>query len=68
VPAVPIAAGTKYWIALLSPTGSGRVLFQDLKTGGLAVGDSLAGTELPATWTTTGGPWSDGPLSAYGTT
>jgi hypothetical protein len=68
VPTVPILAGTKLWIALLAPTGAGQVKFHDAKTGGLAVGDSAAGSELPTTWTTTDGPWHDGPLSAFGTT
>jgi len=67
LPTLPIAAGTKYWVALLAPTGAGgRVTFQH-GSGGLAVGDANAGSDLPAVWTTTGGPWPDAPLAAFGT-
>jgi hypothetical protein len=66
---LPITAETNYWIALLSPSDAGQVRFQDSGGSGTpAVVDDTAGSELPLTWTTTRGPWFDGPLSVFGTT
>jgi len=61
---VPVTAGTVYWIALLGPSGTLR--FRDHPGGSPSVASSQTGlTALPTTWsgTTT---FSDGPLSAYG--
>ena len=66
LPSISVVPGRKYWIALLAPTGAGRVEFQDARTGGLAVGNADAGDGLPLTWISNRGPWTDGPLSAYG--
>jgi hypothetical protein len=68
VPAVPLAAGTRYWIAVLGP--SGTLAFRDRCCS--LVGDRPTETNadetlaaLPATWTT-GTVYDDGPISAYG--
>ena len=67
LPAAAVSAGTAYWIALLSPAGSGAVRFRDSCCGSgtpaeTSVQTSL--TSLPATWST-GRVWRDGPASAY---
>ncbi len=62
----PLAAGTKYWMAVLG-TG-GTVKFRD-STGSTykAYTSSQTNlTSLPATYTTTGTGYNDGNLSAYG--
>jgi len=68
VPGVAVTAGTDYWLAILSPSGSGTLRFRD-RRGGMAAETSLSAGlgALPATWTT-GAGYSDGPLSAYGST
>jgi hypothetical protein len=65
--AASIASGTPYWIAVLSPAGSGRVEFRD-RCCGLGTHADLSSqttlTALPATWSS-GGQFNDGPISAY---
>ena len=66
LPPVRITAGTKYWIAILSPNGV--LKFRD--GGGFTAGLSEASaqktlTTLPSTWTSGPGVL-EGPLSAYG--
>jgi PKD repeat protein len=66
LPPVRITAGTKYWIAILSPNGV--LKFRD--GGGFTSGLSEASaqktlTTLPSTWTS-GPQVLEGPLSAYG--
>lgn len=66
LPPVSITAGSKYWVAVLSP--SGMLTFHDNGTwvGGLSETSSQSTlTKLPRTWTT-GTYESEGPLSAYG--
>jgi PKD repeat protein len=66
VPPVSITAGSKYWVAILSPNG--MLTFRDSGTwvGGLSETSSQSTlSELPSTWTT-GTYESEGPLSAYG--
>ena len=63
-----LTSGTPFWVALLSPVGSGTVNFVDAHTGGKAVGSAAGLTALLSPWTTAGGPWTDGPASIYGTT
>ena len=66
LPPVSITAGSKYWVAILSP--SGMLTFRDSGTwvGGLSETSSQSTlTKLPSTWTT-GTYESEGPLSAYG--
>jgi hypothetical protein len=67
--AASLTTGTTYWIALLSPVGSGQVKFRDragLSNGTkVEVSSSTTLTALPATWAS-GASYSDGPFSAYG--
>ena len=66
LPPVSITAGSKYWVAILSP--SGMLTFRDSGTwvGGLSETSSQSTlSELPSTWTT-GIYEFEGPLSAYG--
>jgi hypothetical protein len=61
---VPVTTGTAYWIALLGPSGTLR--FRDHPGGSPSVASAQTGlTALPATWSGTA-TFSDGPLSAYG--
>jgi hypothetical protein len=66
---VSIAAGTDYWIVLLTPTGSGTIKFRDIGNGaGTSPAETSAETDLnflPGTWST-GAVYMDGPLSSYG--
>ena len=64
-----ITSGATYWIALLSPVGSGTIRFRD-KTGlsgasKVEVSASTTLTALPATWAS-GPGYNDGPFSAFG--
>jgi Domain of unknown function (DUF1929)/Malectin domain/Bacterial Ig-like domain/Bacterial Ig domain len=68
---VPIAStsvtsGASYWIALLSPQGTGQLKFRDHSNGGGAAEDSSSNslTTLPSSWTT-GKTYNDGPASMY---
>jgi hypothetical protein len=66
VPNAAVTSGTKYWIAVLGPTGAGTVQFRDIASGG---GKTVASaqnnlTALPATWTS-GAVYANSPLSAY---
>ena len=68
---VPIAAGATYWIAILSPEGSGSIEYLDECCGGSGSGPSETSrsvhlTELPAAWRTGTVFKLDGPISAYG--
>jgi hypothetical protein len=66
VPKASVAAGTTYWIAVLSPSGRGTLQIRD-KFGGGRSETSAQGalSTLPQTWAT-GRAWPDGPLSATG--
>ena len=65
IPGVPIAAGTKYWIALLGPTGAGTIQFRDLASGGPTQTSAQTNLmSLPATWSP-GATWANAPASAY---
>jgi hypothetical protein len=66
LPATGIAAGTKYWIALLSPNGSGVLRFRDrcCTTGGAETSQQTGLADLPAAWTT-GQRYNDAPMSGY---
>jgi hypothetical protein len=61
-----ITAGTKYWIAILSPKGKGKVFFKDKAPGGQgSVSSSLSNlTTLPSTWIT-GSSWASTSISAF---
>jgi len=61
----PITIGAKYWIAALSPSGSGEMFIRDVANGAIAQNSSQSNlTTLPATWST-GLSWSNAPMSAY---
>jgi hypothetical protein len=62
---VGIAAGTKYWIAVLNPPGSGTIQFRDTASGGKAQSSAQTSlTALPTTWSP-GQNWTGSPMSAY---
>ncbi len=68
---VAITAGQTYWIAIVSPEGSGAIEFLDECCGGSGTGPSETSrsvhlTELPAVWRTGTVFKFDGPISAYG--
>lgn len=66
VPATSVAAGTTYWIALLSPSGGGVVQFRDSTVGSSSQTSSQTTlTALPATWLP-GTTWPTASASAYG--
>ncbi|MGZ4411105.1 MAG: galactose oxidase-like domain-containing protein [Gaiellaceae bacterium] len=67
VSAAAVVSGTKYWIALLGPNGSGTLHFRDRCCGGGTGAETSSQTTLtalPATWTP-GTHYSDGPASTY---
>jgi WD40 repeat protein len=65
VPAVVLTNGTKYWIAVLGPSGAGVVRFRDVSGGGRAQDSAQSTlTTLPATWTARN-TYQDSPMSAY---
>jgi hypothetical protein len=65
ISAVAITAGTKYWIAVLSPTGAGVYQFRDVGAGGPTQNSSQKNlATLPATWSP-GPNWANAPMSAY---
>jgi hypothetical protein len=68
VPATSVTAGTRYWIAILTPTGDGTAVFRDVAGGGSSKSSRQSNlTALPATWSN-GASWSTGSISAYGAT
>lgn len=66
IPAVTVTAGAAYWVALLTPAGSGTLIFRDVASGGgLTVTTSQTSlTTLPTTWTT-GSTYANSPASVY---
>jgi hypothetical protein len=63
---VSVTAGTKYWLAILGPSGAGTVKFRDVASGGKAQTSSQSNlTTLPATWSP-GTNWANSPASFYG--
>ena len=65
VPAVAVTAGSKYWISVLGPTGTGEIRFRDVPSGSRSENSSQTNlTSLPATWSP-GHDWSNSPISAY---
>jgi hypothetical protein len=65
MPPTSITGGARYWIAVLSPVGGGRVHFRDTFTG-LKAQESAQGdlSILPANWTP-GATYFNSPMSAY---
>jgi Fibronectin type III domain/Viral BACON domain/PQQ-like domain len=65
VPTAAVTAGTKYWISVLGPTGTGEIRFRDTPSGSRSENSSQTNlTSLPATWSP-GHDWSNSPISAY---
>lgn len=66
VPAMPVAAGQYYWVAVLAPHGAGTAALRDKPLSGLAMGSARHDlTALPTRWS--GGRLTlAGSLSAYG--
>ncbi len=68
--AATVTSGATYWIAILSPTGTGTLRFRDRCCGGGTAAETSSQTNLaslPATWTR-GTVYSDGPASVFGAT
>jgi hypothetical protein len=66
VPAMPVTVGQRYWIAVLGPSGAGRIRFRDALSGpGSETSSQHNLTALPARWST-GTTWATGNLSANG--
>jgi outer membrane protein assembly factor BamB len=65
IPGAQITSGATYWIAILSPSGSGTLQFRTGSGGASETSSSSALTSLPGSWST-GIRYPDGPLSAYG--
>ena len=60
-----MTAGSRYWIALLQPSGSGGLVqFRDGATGPAQTSAETSLTTLPSTWTP-GSSYQSAPLSAY---
>jgi hypothetical protein len=66
VPPVRINAGQRYWIAVLGPTGTGKIEILDAgESGARSVSSADTGlASLPGTWSS-GATWSSSPVSAY---
>jgi Fibronectin type III domain len=65
VPAAAVMAGTKYWIGVLGPVGTGEIQFRDTPSGSRSESSSQSNlTSLPTTWSA-GPDWSNSPISAY---
>jgi hypothetical protein len=66
VPATGVAAGAKYWLALLGPSGGGTMKFRDVASGGAkAVTSSQTNlATLPSSWSN-GATWQNTPASLY---
>lgn len=65
IPSATITAGFKYWIAILSPAGSGTAFFRDTSNGTRNVTTSQTNlAALPPSWSV-GPTFSNTPLSAY---
>lgn len=66
VPSVNVVSGSVYWIAILSPTGLGKLAFRDTGSGGVRSEESKQTNlaSLPTTWST-GPVWQSSPASVY---
>ena len=61
-----MAAGQRYWIAILGPSAGGEIDFRDMASGGSSETSAKHNlTALPATWLT-GGTSKSGSPSTYG--
>jgi len=60
-----VAAGTKYWLAVLTPVGGGTVQIRDAASGGKTQVSAQSDlSALPASWTA-GATYANSPMSAY---
>ena len=71
LPSVSVVAGARYWIAILSPAGSGSLRFRDFCCGSSGakpteVSQQTTLTTLPQSWTTGRRFPTDGPLDRLG--
>ena len=65
-----VTSGATYWIAILSPTGTGTLRFRDRCCSGGTAAETSSQTNLatlPATWSR-GTVYNDGPASLFGAT
>jgi catechol 2,3-dioxygenase-like lactoylglutathione lyase family enzyme len=70
LPSVPLTAGTRYWIAILSPLGSGTLRFRDFCCASSGTNPTETSTQtnlttLPAGWAKGTRYRNDGPLTAW---
>src|SRR5207244_5149704 len=65
-PTATVVSGTRYWLAVLSPQGSGTLTIRDLASGGGPTQNSLQTnlTSLPSTWSQ-GPNWANSPASIF---
>jgi hypothetical protein len=67
VPAMPVKAGHRYWIAVLAPNGGGTLSFRDASGGAPSFASAQPNLNaLPAQWSGGAHQGAAGPLSAYG--
>ncbi len=65
VPAGSVTAGSTYWIAVLSPAGTGQLWIRDVPQGdAVIVSAQTTLTALPGSWTS-GASYANSPLAAY---
>jgi hypothetical protein len=66
IPSMSVTSGQRLWIAVLGPSGTGRIRFRDALDGTGSETSAQHGlTALPAKWST-GNTWATVKLSAYG--
>ena len=65
LPSVTLRSGTRYWLAILGPIGTGKVSFHDSVSGATSETSKERNlTALPSTWST-GTIYVNSPMSAY---
>lgn len=66
VAAAQVVSGSKYWLALLGPTGTGTIAFRDRASGGGPTQTSAQVdlSQLPSSWSS-GASYSNSPASIY---
>jgi O-glycosyl hydrolase len=65
VPVARVTAGTKYWIAVLTPPGAGQVVFRDTASGSRSQTSRQTDLDtLPTVWSI-GERWATSEMSAY---
>ncbi|MGN6870088.1 MAG: choice-of-anchor R domain-containing protein [Solirubrobacteraceae bacterium] len=67
LPAMPVTAGEKYWVAVLAPNGDGTLSFRDAGAGGQSETSGQPNlTALPTHWSGAAHAAASGPISGYG--